>query len=265
MSGVPTAGHVDARVASKASGYPVVLFASGLGNPRAYGTTLVSDLASHGFVVVAVDHTFDAEVVEFPGGRVERTVRPDRFVAADARVTDLGYVIGRLPGLASSIGARLDLNRIGMFGHSAGGSSAANAIDAGLPIRAAANLDGSVLPLASDPGRLNCRPFLQFGGAYHTRELDPTWETYWANLTGWRRELHLADSGHADFTDLGLVVDAAGLDRHQFDHFGTIEPARAVAVQRAYLLAFFTETLLGRRQRLLDGPSATYPEVTFRA
>jgi dienelactone hydrolase len=146
-------------------------------------------------------------------------VRPDRFVAADARVADLRYVISELPRL----GLRLDLTRIGMFGHSAGGSSAANAIDAGLPIRAAANLDGSVLPPASDPGR------------------------------------------HADFTDLGLIVDAAGLDRHLFDHFGTIDPARAVAVQRAYLLAFFTETLLGRRQQLLDGPSASYPEVTFRA
>jgi dienelactone hydrolase len=264
MSAVPTAGHVDAPVAPRTNGYPVLLFASGLGNPRAYGTTLTSDLASHGFVVVAIDHTFDAQVVEFPDGRVEHTVRPERFLAGRARVADLRYVLGELARLGHNIGTRLDLTRVGMFGHSAAGSAAANAIHDGLPIRAAANLDGSVLPPASDPGQRNCRPFLQFGGDYHTRELDPTWASYWTNLTGWRRELHLTNARHADFTDLGLILDASGVDRHLIDDFGTIEPTRAVAIQRAFLLAFFTETLLGRPQRLLTGPSAGYPEVTFR-
>ncbi|WOP38612.1 hypothetical protein RKE32_34985 [Streptomyces sp. Li-HN-5-13] len=43
------------------------------------GTTLCDDLASRGYVVVTLDHTYDATAVQFPGGRVERTVLPAEF------------------------------------------------------------------------------------------------------------------------------------------------------------------------------------------
>jgi hypothetical protein len=36
---------------------------------------VVEDLASHGYVVVTIDHTYEAELVEFPGGRLERNHR----------------------------------------------------------------------------------------------------------------------------------------------------------------------------------------------
>jgi len=44
---------------------------------------------------------------------------------------------------------------------------------------------------------------------------------------------------------------------------GTLDPARAVRIQQAYPLAFFDRHLRGRRARLLDGPSAAFPEVKF--
>lgn len=268
MRAARTAGHEGAPIRRRHRGHPVVLYSPGLGNPRAFGTTVVQDLASRGFVVVAIDHTFDAYVVQFPGGRLEHTVEPDRFLAQRTRVADVGFVLAELARInaghiVAGFDGQLDLTRTGMFGHSAGGSTAANAILAGLPIKAGLNLDGSVLPPASDAGALTCRPFLQLGGAYHTRALDPTWATYWANLRGWRRELHVDGAGHSDFSDLGVLLDQFGVDRHLYGHFGAIEPARALAIQQAYVWAFFAQTLSNARQPLLDRPSAAFPEVTF--
>jgi dienelactone hydrolase len=241
-----------------------------LGFPRALGTTLVQDLASHGFVVVAIDHTYDAAVVEFPGGRVERGVEPDPLVALRARVDDVGFVLGELARVntghvLAGFRHRLDLGRVGMVGHSLGGAAAANAIAAGLPIRAGLNMDGRVWPPASNPGVVIERPFLQFGAESHNRYTDPTWAAFWANLHGWRRELQIDGAGHNDFTDLGLLLDQLGLDKHVLfpGGFGSIRPARAIEIQQTYVRAFFSQHLRGRHQRLLDRPSRRFPEVIF--
>jgi hypothetical protein len=37
---------------------------------RDASTALVEDLVSHGFVVVTIDHPYDADAVEFPNGTV---------------------------------------------------------------------------------------------------------------------------------------------------------------------------------------------------
>lgn len=58
-------------------GRPVVLYSPGFGVPRTAGTLLVEELASRGYVVVTVDHTYEASEVEFPGGRVEVARVPD--------------------------------------------------------------------------------------------------------------------------------------------------------------------------------------------
>src|SRR5207302_2580787 len=55
-----TAGHDDAPVLPRLGGWPVLLYSPGLGDDRTMNTTLVQDLASHGYVVVTLDHTYDA-------------------------------------------------------------------------------------------------------------------------------------------------------------------------------------------------------------
>ena len=52
----------------RAGGWPVVLFSTGYGIERQLYTGLVEDLASHGYVVVAIDHPHDANIVSFPDG-----------------------------------------------------------------------------------------------------------------------------------------------------------------------------------------------------
>ena len=54
--------------------WPVVVYSPGMGDARGWNAGVVDDLVSRGFVVVAVDHTYDSAGVEFAGGRVERGV-----------------------------------------------------------------------------------------------------------------------------------------------------------------------------------------------
>jgi hypothetical protein len=54
-----TSGHIGAP-AARAGSFPVVLYSPGTGEDRTWGTTLVQDLASRGYVVVTIDPTYDA-------------------------------------------------------------------------------------------------------------------------------------------------------------------------------------------------------------
>src|SRR5262245_59603704 len=58
ISGFPSAPQEAVRSAAPRPGrYPLVLFSHGLGGHRRQSTFLCTHLASHGYVVAAVDHT----------------------------------------------------------------------------------------------------------------------------------------------------------------------------------------------------------------
>src|SRR5919107_1384909 len=71
-----THGRSGAPVEQSRRGRPVVLYSPGLGSNRDSGAVLVEELVSRGYVVVTIDHTYDAGQVEFPDGRVEGPALP---------------------------------------------------------------------------------------------------------------------------------------------------------------------------------------------
>jgi hypothetical protein len=44
---------------------------------------------------------------------------------------------------------------------------------------------------------------------------------------------------------------------------GSIDPARALSITKAYVQAFFDQYLRGKKSALLNGASPEYPEITF--
>jgi len=109
--------------------HPVVILATGGIEPRSIYTLYAEELAARGFVVATVDHTDEARAVVFPDGRIagpaeipttlEETIDwVPRAVAV--RVADTRFLLDRLEHLRG-----LDLRRVGMLGHSLGGSTAA--------------------------------------------------------------------------------------------------------------------------------------------
>ncbi|GII60362.1 esterase [Sphaerisporangium krabiense] len=281
-----THARLGAPVDRRAGALPVVLFAPGDGGPRSLGTALVEELAARGYLVVAVDHTFEADQVEFPGGRVERAaplpgkITPaviDRLLRkhARARLADMRFVLDRLAGLAqgrnpdaeaSPLPAGLtgapDLSHVGMVGQSLGGSVAAQLAHDDRRVDAGVNLDGSYVGPVARTGV--SKPFLHLAAGSHTRRSDPTWKSFWGGSHGWKRELRFAGAAHGSFTDLQVLLPQLAATSGKIpsgDLIGTIAPARSLAAQRAYVTAFFDLHLKGHPTHLFDGPTPSHPDV----
>ena len=64
--------HSRQGAPAKSGKWPVLLLSPAAGTPAADYTGLNEDLASRGYVVVGIDHTFDAATVEFPEVEFDR-------------------------------------------------------------------------------------------------------------------------------------------------------------------------------------------------
>lgn len=108
--------------ASQAGARPLVVFSHGWGGLAIQSVHLMEHLASHGFVVVAPNHT-GSTTADFTGG----TAVPIEQALLD-RVPDISFVIDRILELAATPGdplfGRIDPLAIGVAGHSLGGFTA---------------------------------------------------------------------------------------------------------------------------------------------
>jgi dienelactone hydrolase len=283
-----TAALAGAPALQREGGWPVVLYSHSLGGERTETTCLVEDLASHGYVVVTIDHVHDADVVVLPDGGVEICAVPpptsDGPTPATtkeivSRVADVRFILDQLTvinrggnpdhdhrPLPRGLRGALDLGRVGMFGQSDGGSTTAHAMHADARIKAGVNLDGTFWTPQAAAG--SDHPLLLFG----KQDLDPfeaaTWAEFWTKQRGPKLWLNLKGSTHETFTDFApLAPQVAPIlgepPSWVINGLGTINGLRAVAIQRAYIGAWFGTYLRHRGSSLLSGPSPRYPEVAF--
>ncbi len=111
---------------AKPGSYPLVIFSHPSGYHRRAASFLCTHLASHGYVVAALDHSelVAPELARREGETSEqRAARADAWIASrvpDARFL-LDYLLQRVSGQS---GIHLDPARIGIVGHSFGGWTA---------------------------------------------------------------------------------------------------------------------------------------------
>jgi len=298
-----TSGHTGAP-AARGGPFPVVLYSPGAGEDRTWGTTLVQDLASRGYVVVTIDAPYDSSEVEFPGGRVVDSILDAELQQAqkqgpaalaalakkivDVRVGDTTFVLNDLTALArgahpsgaalpAGLAPRLNLGRVGMFGVSAGGFTAAQAMADDPRIRAGVDLDGAtdtpvipgsdhLLPVFSTGLR---QPFMFMGDPQTSWKTVASWKSFRTHTPGWHLDLTLnGASGENDYKDaaplLPQVAAQTGLPASVLTKdLGPVKPAAAVGAEQAYLAAFFGQWLRGQPSPLLTGPSLRYPQISF--
>lgn len=246
--------------------HPVVVFTHGYTGTFTDYTFLFEDLASRGYVVASVDHTYEATAVEFPDGRLVKSVlgsylakgaRSDEKTLTFAvlvRLEDLKFVVNELErlnaGSNNPFAGELDMSRIALAGHSLGGLTTLLGVEEEPRFRAGVILDG-VLPDAVPVGTQTPVLVLTAGndgwGASDCR--------LWNGLSGPRVAVNLKGAEHV------TPSDAVWLARYAVKT-GSMGPDTTIAAVRNYVAAFLDANLRGLPPgRLLKGPSRPYPDA----
>jgi pimeloyl-ACP methyl ester carboxylesterase len=290
QSVLPTHSRWNAPVLTNGI-FPVLLFNPAWNGRRTQNTYLVEDLASHGYVVVGIDHPYNSEPVALPDGRVIHAVpAPDmdftknsletiRIAAAKElakQAADTIFVLNQLQSMnvdsESPFYRHLDTNNVGAFGHSFGGAVAAQVCHDDPRIRAALDLDGSLWGDVQQTGL--SKPFMMITGdaaapvppedrarlGNYQRvnaELDDSDNAMFRKFGGYRIFLH--GSSHFSFTDKALFSPFKS-----FSDAGKLRPRRQFLIVRQYTLAFFEHTLRGKSSPLINDERGQFSEVAFQ-
>ncbi|KAF1360559.1 hypothetical protein EJ07DRAFT_165189 [Lizonia empirigonia] len=242
------------------------------------GTCMLQSVAAAGYLVVSVDHPYDADTVEFPDGTVVTGIDiesdADVELAVTTRVDDLAFVYRQLgnysfantnfPGYGRAV--RESAQKTAIFGHSLGGAAAAAAVLAIPSIRGGANLDGSMFGSVANTGLK--QPFMLMGHDNKTQETDPSWKAIWPKVTGWKREFKVKKAAHYSFSDVPLVVEVLGLQgqlpQEVGQVLGTVDGSRMMNITVSYVAALLDLVLKGKSNAILNG-SKSFSEVILRA
>ncbi len=269
--------------------YPVLLYTPSWSGIRTESTTQVQELASRGYVVVTIDHPYSSRVTAFPDGRIAlRRFTGDEDYSSQAafakflqaadeqvniRAKDAIFVLDTLEVLDRAdpdqlLTGRLDLSRVGIFGFSLGGGTAALACLLDLRFKAGANLGGMIAGKVTREGTR--APFLfMFEGFYRHYPYLPD-----VNLTALepakRREIEFTLQQFAEMRASlarsgGYWLWIDGIRHMDFSDSPFFSPVRVhtthpEAISRAvsrYTVAFFDKILKGIEQPLLDPSSAS--------
>lgn len=275
---VRTHARIGVPVSAAQATYPVLLFSPAWSAGRTGYTTFYEALASHGFVVAAMEHVKDLDG-PFIGANLEAYREADALVRR--RAEDASYVLDQLTKWNESdpdklLARRLDLSRVGILGHSFGGAAAAEACWLDRRFKAGIDLDGDLFGEAADAGASQpfffmhsdsqppteaelhaADPVVRFGKKME--DLDWKRKASWlVNRGGY--EMAIRKSLHVNYSDRPLFSPIKRLTGA-----GEIGPRQALQIANAYLLAFFDRTLNQQSGSLLDGRSERFPEAIFKS
>jgi dienelactone hydrolase len=265
---VKTNSCQDASIAK--GPHPVVVVTHGYTGTFTDYTFLAEDLASRGYVVASVNHTFEATAVQFPDGRMAKSLIGSHFgpalplderstsLAVAARLSDLKFLMNELARMntspANPFAKTLDLSRVALAGHSLGGMTALLGVELEPRFRAALSIDGVV------PGALfgtTHKPVLMLFAGHDPWDQDTC--HLWGQLQGERLALNFKGSEHLTPSDAVWLANGAV-------ETGTMGMEKTVAAIRHYVAAFLDSNLNGNAvgPRLVASPDYPDVEVTTR-
>ncbi len=294
----------NVAIVSSTTQFPALIFSPGMGFMPLLYTPTLEEVASHGYIVVALSHPYSTSATVFPDGRVIKSTaefgsralsqitataaNEDEFATVvnqigDVWTGDIRFSLDQLERMNAEdafLAGRLDLSRVGVFGHSMGGGAAVEALHDDQRFLAAINMDGTLigdsaweginrpvmLMLSDEQASLTTDALIQAGAAPENAEFivargKMTVQSVYEN--GAPGYLFVLDgSKHVTYTS-GSALAAVLAFGAPADAFGKIPAERANHIINAYIVSFFDQYLKGEPSPLLEGDVSAYPEVTF--
>ena len=146
---------------------PVIIFSHGLGGFKNQNTVQFEELASHGYVIFACDHVYDAGFVRFsedeiiysksfvrhfPKGTTDEEYWDTREKHLSIRSQDISFIIDQIEKLDTidpALSLLCDSQNISLMGHSFGGSTVLSTLLREKSINTCIALDAWTLPMPS--------------------------------------------------------------------------------------------------------------------
>jgi predicted dienelactone hydrolase len=249
-------------------------------------TALAEDLASHGYVVVGFDAPYRSLIVVFPDGRViarapqnnaDLVSGPQQEQLATNLVqawsADMRFALDQIERLNASdpsgkFVGRLDMQRVGVFGHSLGGATTLQFCHDDARCKAGIDVDGA--PLGSVIGEGVTQPFMFLLSDHRsesnaeTRPVEANIRSIYDRLPGDRRlQITIRGGNHYMFSDNGAMLKSP-LVMRLMRALGIVrvDGRRQVAVTAHYISAFFDIYLKGAPASKLQS-QPEYPEIEY--
>lgn len=289
-----TDSYTDAPISSAKAVYPLLIFNPAWTGQRTQSTFLMQELASHGYIVASVDHTYYSGEVAFPDGRVmdsryapelanfDHSNADEQRALANGFVSTLTqddvFVLNQLEAYnrdpRNPLYGRLDMSRVAALGHSIGGATAQEFAYRDPRVRAALNLDGWTLGEIARAG-LQKPWMLIYEGNYDEKQIPPpapnaseSDKQYWlmnqediaavdASLKrygGYR--LFIDGTSHWNFSDKAIYSPLRKLSTG-----GDIDPRLAYRIVDRYALVFFEQVFDGKQHPILNQTSGVSPSA----
>ncbi len=259
--------------------YPVLIFSHGWNGFRQQSTFLMQELASHGYIVAALEHPYGARLTVFPDGTIipnKPSALPkgqptDEYETA-ARILvkqwagDIGYSLDFLAELNQSdpegqFTDLLDLNKVGVFGHSTGGGATIQFCGTDPRCKAGLTLDAFTRPISPDVLDSGTQQafFYLFSELWPFERNTELFNRYYSHVNPANHVMTIIGADHYDFSDLPALSPLAP----QLGLKGPINGARVQQIIDTFVLAFFNQQFKNIPSALFDGPQAGYPDVRF--
>ncbi|MCF6194221.1 MAG: hypothetical protein L3J46_07805 [Kangiellaceae bacterium] len=259
---------LNTKIAEQQASYPLLIFSHGYGyNAEAY-SALSAELASRGFIVASINHTYGANPVDFnlEGFDKDSSGLDDR----DIDNSDLDNLIWAKPLIANQIGAflpiwsadqmlvidhlsfmnsdsddlffqKLQLSNIGLLGHSYGGAASFHTAAQDPRVRAVMNLDGTIFDFEN---KTITQPLALVLSEEHQLSFN------FENVINDAFLIKFKKFKHASFSDHPLWW--------QWDHddlelgFGTVDAHRNIELTANLVDQFFSRYLLNKQNTMFE-------------
>ena len=274
--------YLDVPLAETSEPYPVILFSHGWRGFNAQNTGQAVELASHGYVVIATQHTYGAVITVFPDGTValnnpkalpENADDPNYEIVARKLVNqwaqDMAFVLDQFQGFDEDAGSlffqKLDMERIGVYGHSTGGGAAIQFCGTDSRCKAVLGMDPFMRPVSVEviENGLSQPAFFMFSQGWADlvdSKNNQLFNQFYPNVSNSKGAISIDGTKHYDFSDLPLLSPIAP----QLGLKGPLSGKRVTEIVNAYLIDFFEMTLSNKPSTLFSGSFDDFSEVKMR-